>query len=71
MQLDLFSSNDVELLKLEITQVKTSSDKVRRGMFARHNELAKMYLQQQQEIDYLKSLMSHTKENKIYELQQA
>ena len=43
-QLELFSLNDVERLSIEVKKVKESSDNVRRGLFARHNELAKMYM---------------------------
>ena len=43
LQLDFFIKDETELLQLEMRELKKSSDKVRRGIFARHGELAKMY----------------------------
>lgn len=43
LQLDFFQSEE-EILNYEIRKIKESTDKVRKGIFARHNELAKMYL---------------------------
>lgn len=47
IQLDFFQidAEDVEYLKRKIEETKESSDKVRKGLFARHNELAKMYVE--------------------------
>lgn len=56
-QLDIFEEVNISILKDELKKVKDSSDNVRKGLFARHNELAKMFLAQQQEIDYLKELI--------------
>lgn len=44
LQLDFFQT-DEEILNYEIRKIKESTDKVRKGIFARHNELAKMYLE--------------------------
>ena len=45
LQLEFLAQDkDIELVKKSIDDVKTSSDKVRKGLFARYNELAKMYL---------------------------
>lgn len=55
MQLDLFRTDDVNFLCEEYKKVKESSDKVRRGIFARHDKLEKLLEEQQKEIDALKS----------------
>ncbi len=56
-QLDIFESTDIFTIKEEMRKVKETAENVRKGLFARHNELAKMFLAQQQEIDYLKELI--------------
>jgi hypothetical protein len=44
-QLSLFEDNDeISILKRELAEVKRNSENVRKSLFARHNELAKMYL---------------------------
>ena len=46
IQLDLFHEfNEVDILREEIRQVKESSDKVRKGIFARHGQLFKLYME--------------------------
>jgi len=48
IQYDLFKDEkEVEMdeLKKEVLECRKSNDKVRKGLFARHNELAKMYLE--------------------------
>lgn len=45
--------NELQSLKDEVKTLKESQDKVRRGMFARHNELAKMYLELKNEHELL------------------
>ena len=57
IQLDIFEDVNVTTLKEEMKKVRETSENVRKGLFARHNELAKMFLAQQQEIDYLKELI--------------
>ena len=57
-QLDFFEQLQLDSLKREMKKVRETSENVRRGLFARHNELAKMFLAQQQEIDYLKQLIN-------------
>lgn len=46
-QLDFFQAelSDVESLRLDFMSVKESGDKVRKGIFARHGELARMYME--------------------------
>jgi hypothetical protein len=43
IQLTFFPEDEVHELRKELVKVKTSNEKVRRAMFARHGELAKMY----------------------------
>lgn len=57
VQTDLFKTLEeckFDALKLEVDKYKQSCDNVRRGLFARHNELAKMYLEQAKELEKLK-----------------
>ncbi len=42
VQLDFFQ-NEEDLLFVEIQKVKESSDKVRKSIYARHNELERKY----------------------------
>jgi len=41
LQLDLIAPTEIEKLYKEFTEVKESSDKVRRGVFAKHTALSK------------------------------
>lgn len=45
IQYDLFEEKPTEVdeLRIELAAVRLSSDKVRKGLFARNNELAKLY----------------------------
>jgi len=48
IQYDLFenqSDSELKAFQDALAEVKLSSDKVRKGLFARHNELAKMYVE--------------------------
>lgn len=64
MQLELFSDNTPsEIQKTEIDILRDQLGNVRRGLFARHNELAKFYMQQQAEIDELKKQIMSLHEN--------
>lgn len=69
MQLDMFSNQDIQVLKEEVLAVKKSSDAVRRGIFARHGELAKMYLEQKAEIDKIKDLLYGKEESNVLQIQ--
>lgn len=45
IQLDFFQKkSELELMQEELSAVKLSNDKVRKGIFAKHGELAKMYV---------------------------
>ncbi len=55
IQFDLFEPYDeISLLRKEIDVLREQSANVRKGLFARHNELAKLWLKQQDEIEDLK-----------------
>jgi hypothetical protein len=47
IQLDFFAEGktDMDYLREELEQVRSSSDRVRKSLFARHGELAKSYLE--------------------------
>lgn len=55
IQLHLFESNDeINLLRQEIAIVKEQIANTRRGLFARHGEIAKQLLELKGEVDVLK-----------------
>lgn len=55
MQLDIFEDNsDQGLLLQEFKQVKASTEKVRRCLFARLNQQLKLIIKQQAEIEMVK-----------------
>jgi len=49
-------------VKQELADIKLRNENVRKGIFARHNELAKMYIQLKDELDMVKR---NAKENQI------
>lgn len=54
-QLDLFDNpTEAEELRREIQELRKRNDSLRKGLFARHNELFRLYLDQQKEIENLK-----------------
>jgi len=61
-QLDFFEPNDPEFfVKKDLEQMQNQINNVRRGLFARHNELVKMFLKQQNEIDRLRGMLINDK----------
>ncbi len=63
IQYDMFEPNDeLSLTKKEIALIKEQQNNLRRGLFARHNELMKLYVKQQEEIDELKAKLTHKAE---------
>tara|TARA_R110000868_G_scaffold312776_1_gene573732 strand:+ start:231 stop:410 length:180 start_codon:yes stop_codon:yes gene_type:complete len=55
VQLDLFEElSDVDILRKELADVKQRNENVRRGIFARHTELSKLFLELKDEVDKLK-----------------
>lgn len=56
IQLDLIDSNDeVTLLRRELADMKAKQETMRRSLFARHNELQKLYESLKDEIDLRKA----------------
>lgn len=54
IQLDFLNPlSEIEVLREEIRQVRASNDKVRKGLFARHGELAKLYIETKTRLDIL------------------
>ncbi len=57
MQLDIFDENtEIMILKRELDEVKERSENARKGLFARHNELIKLYMSLKMEIEHLKAI---------------
>lgn len=52
-QLDLFDSEQIQDLNEKFDKVKSSSDAVRRGIFARHDKLQKEYEALKEKVDRL------------------
>lgn len=55
MQLDFFAEKKTELdyIREDLENVRKSSDKVRKGIFAHHAELAKKYLELHERLQIL------------------
>jgi hypothetical protein len=57
-QLDLFEPYDeFDSLKQEIKELRKSQDNVRKGLFARHNQLSKLYIELKEENEKIRSLL--------------
>jgi hypothetical protein len=60
IQLKLFEeTSELDMLRAELAEVKARSENVRRGLFARHNELSKLYIELKEELDGLKKHQIH------------
>lgn len=60
IQFDLFDElTDIEILKKEIEDLRIKNDNVRKGLFARHNELAKLYVELKEKYDILEAKLYH------------
>jgi len=58
-QLDLFESIETsdDILKKQVELLAQRQENLRRGLFARHAELVKLVLKQNEEIDRLRQMM--------------
>jgi hypothetical protein len=56
-QTDFFALTDIDEVNLKLESACNKYDKMCRGLFARHNELSQLYIEQQKEIDALKELL--------------
>jgi hypothetical protein len=54
---------EIEELKMQMSAIKESSDKVRRGIFVRHNELSRMYLELMRRMDMIERGICNGKES--------
>ena len=64
IQLDMFEEiGEIEELKMQMSAIKESSDKVRRGIFVRHNELSRMYLELMRRMDMIERGICNGKES--------
>jgi len=51
-QLSLLDENDeLSLLKREVDEMRRSYEASRKGLFARHNELARLYLELKEQVE--------------------
>ena len=58
IQLDFFEPNDeISLMHKEIMAIDERTRNVQKGLFARHGELVKIVLKQQDEIDRLREML--------------
>lgn len=59
IQLEMFEDNDdVSMLKRENKLLRVSMDNLRKGLFARHNDLDRRWLQTNQRLDFLEHNLS-------------
>lgn len=64
IQLDLFNKyTEEELLREEIRLLKNQIGNVRKGLFARHNQLAKEFMRLREELEVIKFEMDKLKNN--------
>lgn len=54
VQYDFFESTSLALLKAELKDLKDRQDKARKGWFARHNAMVKMFIELKMEFDEVK-----------------
>lgn len=67
IQLPLFEEDRITMLEQQIIHAQKSCDNVRRGLFARHNELQKMILQIQEDVNILKTGSSYFNKAEVFE----
>jgi len=61
IQIDMFADTEVDRLKTHIDLVEKGLGNIRRGLFARHNDLAKLYYEQQEEHEQIKRDIEYLK----------
>jgi molybdopterin-biosynthesis enzyme MoeA-like protein len=60
-QLLFFQESKEEKLAREVQRLKEQADKVRKGLYAKHGELMKLYLEQKHELEVLKQALCRSK----------
>lgn len=63
-QLEFFDSPETVMLR-EFRKLQESMGATRRGLFARHQELSRMYLELRNEVDHLKANKSKGDKNEL------
>lgn len=58
IQLDFFKEDDICRLEAQIEKLKKSQDRIRKGLFARNNELERKYNEIKQEFEDWKRMIS-------------
>lgn len=61
MQMDFFKNDSFHQIYQELQDLRISCDKMRRGLFARHNELSKLVSQLQEELEEVKQISANKK----------
>ena len=57
IQLDFFRDPEICRLEHQIDKIAVSSDKVRKGLYARNNKLQKEVNELREELEFLKSML--------------
>lgn len=66
IQYDLFDEkSEISIIRKEVEAIKQKDDNVRRGLFARYNDLTKTVVRLQEEIDELRGIYLKSKNKKI------
>ena len=62
MQLDFFEEyTEEDFLKVEIKELKESQDRLRKGLFSRLNELSKLYLKIEDDLERIRKMLIREK----------
>jgi len=61
MQYDLFQDDEVNILRQELLQLRLAQSNMRRGLFARHNQLERLVAQLQEELEAYKQVTAGKK----------
>ncbi len=61
MQYDLFNSSEIERLNQECENLKATISNLRRGLFARHNELNRLISELTEEVNQVKQITAKKK----------
>lgn len=66
IQYDLFDPRPTEMstLKMEMESLKASQDNVRKGLFARHNEMMKLIMQLDKELSAVRNQLELVAKNR-------
>lgn len=63
IQMDMFRNTPLDWIHDEIKVIRQRTDNCRKGLFARHNELARMYYKMQEENQDLKMSLQQLKQD--------